>query len=357
LTGKGSVLRILLILKNRASLTGAGTYEEILVRELRRRHQVKVYESEQDLGEEWDIAHCSDLKHLPLKVARKLRCPLVVDAHDYYWIRYYHFFCLDFPLRFLLQKFRKIKYHYLFKHIDGIILHGRFMYDIYEHPRKYLNFYFGLDYHGIDDRSWEEREDLILFVGGDFFRKRLPRLLRAMPLVLRMVPTARLKVIGSDYWYAKAFARFLARGLPVEFMYGVPRAEVYREYGRAKALVLPSEIEALSLVSAEATMAGVPPILADVGGMPEVVEDGRTGFIFPLADTEILADRIVACLTDRDLSARLVREGKKFFGRYTIDGMMERLEEIYRDVLTTASSPFKTHPHPDPPLEREGVKN
>lgn len=326
-------MKILLLTKNQVSLTGAGTYEAIVLRELRKRHEVKVYESDADLLGEWDLAHCTDLKHLTLGIAKRLRCPLVVDAHDYYWIRYYHFLCLDFPLRFLLQKYRKIKYHFLFRHIDGIILHGKFMYDIYSHPRKYLSFYFGLDYGGIEEKAWEERENLILFVGGDFFRKGLPRILRAMPLVLQKVPTARLRVIGKDYWYAKVFARFLSRGLPVEYRYGVPRAEVYREYGRAKALVLPSEIEALSLVSSEATMAGVPPILADVGGMPEVVEDGKTGFIFPLGDTEILADRIVRCLTDREMSELLVRQGKEFFGQFTIDSMMIRLEEIYRDVI------------------------
>ena len=331
-------MKILLITKNRESLTGAGTYEAVLSRELAKRHEVKVYESEQDLEGEWDIAHCSDLKHLPLGVARRLRCPLVVDAHDYYWINYYHFFCLDFPLRFLLQKYRKIKYHYLFRHIDGMILHGRFMFDIYDHPHKYLSFYFGLDYTGIEGRPWQERDDLILFVGGDFFRKGLPRLLRAMPRVLEKVPTACLKVIGGDHWYARWLARFLSRGLPVEFAYGIPRAEVYKEYGRAKALVLPSEIEALSLVSAEATMAGVPPILADVGGMPEVVEDGKTGFVFPLDDTTLLAERIVACLTDRELSERLVKNGREFFGRFTIEGMMDRLDEIYRDVVSRPDS-------------------
>lgn len=330
-------MKILLILKKHASLTGAGTYETILSRELAKRHEVKVYKTDKDLEEHWDIAHCSDLKHLPPGLARRLRCPLVVDAHDYYWINYYHFFCLDFPLRFLLQKYRKIKYHFLFKYIDGIILHGRFMFDIYNHPHKYLNFYFGLDYAGIRERPWAERENLILFVGGDFFRKGLPRLLRALPLVLRQVPTARLKVIGSDHWYARWLALFMSRGLPVEFAFGLPQAEVYKEYGRARALVLPSEIEALSLVSAEATMAGVPPILAGVGGMPEVVEDGKTGFVFPLENTKILAERIAACLTDRELSERLVSNGQEFFGRFTVERMMDRLDEIYSEVLSNAN--------------------
>ena len=328
-------MKILLILKTHTSLTGAGTYEGILHRELAKRHQVKVYDGPEDLDADWDIAHCSDLKHLSLGLARGLRCPLVVDAHDYYWINYYHFFCLDFPLRFLLQKYRKIKYHFLFKYIDGIILHGRFMFDIYNHPHKYLNFYFGLDYAGIRERPWTEREYLILFVGGDFFRKGLPRLLRALPLVLRHVPTARLKIIGSDHWYARWLARFMSRGLPVEFAFGLPQAEVYKEYGRARVLVLPSEIEALSLVSAEATMAGVPPILADVGGMPEVVEDGKTGFIFPLKNTGILAECIIECLTDQELSERLVSNGQIFFGQFTIEQMMDRLDEIYSEILLT----------------------
>jgi glycosyltransferase involved in cell wall biosynthesis len=326
-------VKILIIANTGESLTGGGTYQANVLRELAGRHTVKVYESEADLAEKWDIAHCLNLKHLSPALARKLRCPLVVDSHDYYWVRYYHFFCLDFPVRFLLQQYRKIKYHRLFEHIDGIILHGRYVYDLYDHPHKYLNFYYGLDYSEIASRPWEEKENLILFVGGDYFRKGFHRLLRALPLVLKKVPDARLMVIGNDYGYVKAFARFLARGLPVEFIYGMPRAELYRTYGRAKAFVMPSEIEAIPLVSSEATMAGVPPILSDAGGNPEIVLDGETGFIVPLDDYGLLAERIVQCLTDRELSERLVRHGKEFLGQFTSDRMIGRLEEIYKSVI------------------------
>jgi glycosyltransferase involved in cell wall biosynthesis len=326
-------VKILILAKQGESLTGGGTYQANVLRELAKRHTVKVYESEADLREEWDIAHCLNLKHLSPDLAKKLRCPLVVDSHDYYWIKYYHFFCLDFPVRFLLQKYRKMKYHQLFKLIDGIILHGRYVYDLYDHPRKYLNFYYGLDYSGIAARPWEEKENLILFVGGDYFRKGIHRLFRALPLVLRKVPDARLMVIGNDYGYVKAFARFLARGLPVEFVYGMPRAELYATYGKAKAFVMPSEIEAIPLVSSEATMAGVPPILSDAGGNAEIVLDGRTGFIVPLDDYEMLADRIVRCLTDRELSERLVWQGQEFLGQFTTVKMISGLEDIYRDVI------------------------
>jgi glycosyltransferase involved in cell wall biosynthesis len=326
-------MRILVIAHRGESLTGGGTYQANVLKELARHHEVKLFESEADLEQQWDIAHCLNLKHLSLAVARRLNCPLVVDSHDYYWVRYYHFFCLDFPVRFLLQIFRRIKYRFLFRYIDGIILHGQYVYDQYEHPHRYLNFYYGLDYSEIATRPWQERENLILFVGGDYFRKGIHRLLRAMPKVLEKIPDARLMVIGNDYGYVKAFARFLARGLPVEFVYGLPRAELYKAYSKAKAFVMPSEIEAIPLVSSEATMAGVPPILSDAGGNPEIVLDGKTGFIVSLDNYDLLAGRIVQCLTDQVLSERLVRQGREYLGQFTTERMIGRLEEIYRDVI------------------------
>lgn len=330
-------MKILIIARKGESLTGGGTYQANVVRGMSRRHEVRMYTSEKDLEEEWDIAHCLNLKHLSPRLARKLKCPLVVDSHDYYWIRYYHFFSLDFPVRFLLQKYRKFKYRLLFQYVDGIILHGQYVYDQYDHPHKYLNFYYGLDYSEIASLPWERKENLILFVGGDYFRKGIHRLFRAMPKVLERVPDARLLVIGNDYWYVKAFARFLARKLPVEFVYGMPRTELYQNYGRAKVFVMPSEIEAIPLVSSEATMAGVPPVLSDAGGNPEIVLDGRTGFIVPLENTDKLAERIVQCLTDSDLSERLVRQGKEFLSQFSEESMMNRLDEIYRDVISTAT--------------------
>jgi glycosyltransferase involved in cell wall biosynthesis len=331
-------MRILVIGKGRESLTGAGTYEAALVRALAEHHHVKLLESEDDLNGEWDIAHCTDVKHLGFKVARRLHCPLVADAHDYYWVRYHHFFCPDFPVRFLLQKYRRLKYRYLFRLVDAMIVHGRYVLEHYPHPRTYLNFYYGLDFGGIVPRPWEEKENLILFVGGDYFRKGLHRLLRALPGVLAQVPNTRLMVIGNDYWYVKLFARFLARGLPVKFIYGMPRQELYATYGKAKVFVMPSEIEAIPLVSTEATMAGVPPILSDAGGNKEIVLDGETGFIVPLEDRSLLAERIVSCLRDRELSERLVRQGREFLGQFTAERMVARLEEIYSDVIDNAGS-------------------
>lgn len=339
----GNRLNVLLLTRPNISLTGSGTYEANLLQELGKHCNIKLYESEQDLESDWDIAHCTNLKHLSWSVARRLRCPLVVDVHDYYWVQYYHFFCPDSPVRFLLQKLRRLKYQVLFRHVDGLILHGQFLYDLIQHPRKYLSFYFGLDYSAISPKPWEERDDLILFVGGDYFRKGLHRLLKALPLVLEQVPTAKVLVIGKEPLHSRLFARFLSRKLPVEYVYGMPREQVYQTYGRGKVLVLPSEIEATPLVIAEGIMAGLPPVVSKVGGHPELVQHAKTGFLFELGDTEALAGYLIQCMTRPELSQQLVNNGQDFLKQFTIDGMMMRLEEIYRNLISVQSKKGQQH--------------
>lgn len=326
-------LKLLLLTRPNLSLTGSGTYEANLLKTLGERFEMRLYRSEEDLDEKWDIVHCTNLKHLSYRLAKRLTAPLVVDLHDYYWVRYYHFFCPDFPVRLLLQKWRRLKYHLLFRHIDGLILHGQFLYDLIPHPCKYLSFYFGLDYSAISPKPWDEREDLILFVGGDYFRKGLHRVLRALPLLLEKVPTARLLVIGKEPLHSRLFARFLSRNLPVDYIHGMPREQLYQTYKRGKVLVLPSEIEATPLVIAEGTMAGLPPVVSRVGGHPELVQHGKTGFLFDLDDTAALASHLEQCLTDQQLSEQLVTNGQRFLSQFTMNRMLDRLEQIYNEAI------------------------
>ncbi len=329
---KNGRLRILLLVRENLSLTGSGTYEANLLRELDKRFAVTLYRNVQDLEGDYDVAHCTNLKHLDPVVARRLRCPLVVDIHDYYWVRYFHFFCMDAPLRYLLQKIRHYRYQRWFSVIDALILHGRFLFDLIEHPRRYFSFYFGLDYSAITPRPWEERENCILFVGGDYFRKGLPRIIKALPAILAKVPDARLLVIGKEPWHSRLLARWMARKLPVDFVYGMPREAVYQTYSRGKVLVLPSEIECTPLVIAEGTYAGLPPVVSRVGGHPELVSHGKTGFLFDLDDSSALADAVVTCLTDQQRSQELVQAGRAFFDGCSVSGMIDRLAAIYQDL-------------------------
>ena len=102
----------------------------------------------------------------------------------------------------------------------------------------------------------------------------------------------------------------------------------------ANLLLLPSQSESFGLVALEALAAGVPVIASRVGGLPEVVHDGVSGYLFPPGDVEGMARQAVALLRDRSLAERLGRAGaKRAADRYPPERIVPRFEELYHRVL------------------------
>ena len=74
--------------------------------------------------------------------------------------------------------------------------------------------------------------------------------------------------------------------------------------------MLPSFSEGLPNVALEALAAGVPVVATAVGGTPEVIEDGRTGYLVPPGDASALARRIHDVICDPDTRDRFIRQGR-----------------------------------------------
>jgi glycosyltransferase involved in cell wall biosynthesis len=96
--------------------------------------------------------------------------------------------------------------------------------------------------------------------------------------------------------------------------------------------VLPSESEGFGLVVREAQAVGVPVVATDTGGLSELVRDGDTGLLVPPRDTAALAAALRRMLEDPALRRRLSEAGRREAGASGLDGYLERLGKIYRDV-------------------------
>ena len=119
-------------------LTGSGTYRDVLLHEMGRRHNIRIYSTPEDLKEKWDIAHVLDLKHANLRCWQDVSFPVVVDIHDYYWTRFHYFPCPDLPLRFVLQKVRKRRYSKILSRVQAIIVHSEYVKDTIRHPKIFV---------------------------------------------------------------------------------------------------------------------------------------------------------------------------------------------------------------------------
>ena len=99
-------------------------------------------------------------------------------------------------------------------------------------------------------------------------------------------------------------------------------------------MVLPSEQESFGLTALEAHACSVPVIAAAVGGLTEVVVDGKTGFLLPVGDIHGMSKRALSLLTDRELD-RAFRKCARKRALEAFDSRMiiPQYEALYEDVL------------------------
>ena len=78
----------------------------------------------------------------------------------------------------------------------------------------------------------------------------------------------------------------------------------------------------------------VPVVCTNVGGIPEVIEDGINGFLVPVANSITLAEKMIYLLKDKTLSNKFVLYGyQKIKQRFSLQSMLGKYAEIYSDLI------------------------
>ncbi|MBP2299377.1 glycosyltransferase [Azospirillum picis] len=148
-------------------------------------------------------------------------------------------------------------------------------------------------------------ERYMVFFGRLEGRKGIGPLGRALPDVLAANPDLHLVMVGGeDPASLPAIAQFRRDVAPVadrvHFLGALPRGEALSVVARAELAVVPSLWESFGFVVVEAMALGVPVVASDCGGIPEIVEDGRSGWLVPPGEAQPLRDALIARLADRE---------------------------------------------------------
>ena len=130
-------------------------------------------------------------------------------------------------------------------------------------------------------------------------------LLDAFVLVRRELPDARLLLVGSGELMGELQDRVRNLGLEGSVEITGPVPEVWPELARGHVFALASTTEAFGIAIVEAMAAGLPVVASDVGGIPELVEVGVTGELFPPGDSAALAAHLIRILAAPDLRSRM----------------------------------------------------
>lgn len=99
--------------------------------------------------------------------------------------------------------------------------------------------------------------------------------------------------------------------------------------------LLPSKSEAFSLAALEAMSSGVPVISTNVGGMPEMITDGKTGFLAEVGDVKTMVTKGITVLTNPELHKKISQNALiKVNAQYTSEQIVKQYEEYYYEVLS-----------------------
>jgi starch synthase len=111
------------------------------------------------------------------------------------------------------------------------------------------------------------------------------------------------------------------------------QAETIALYSGAAVSVVPSVYEPFGIVVVEAMACGAPVVASRVGGIPEIVQDGRSGLLVPPKDPTTLADAVNRVLADGALAGRLAANGRRRVERgFTWEAAARRTFEIYKSL-------------------------
>ncbi|MFE5812212.1 glycogen synthase [Streptomyces sp. NPDC056479] len=184
----------------------------------------------------------------------------------------------------------------------------------------------------------------VLFVGRITRQKGVPHLLRA---VRDIDPAAQVVLCAGapdtpeidqefrDLYQELSRVREGVHWIPQM----LPRPEVIQLLTHAAVFVCPSVYEPLGIVNLEAMACGTPVVASQVGGIPEVVDDGKTGLLVPLDDgfEAGLARALDSVIGDPETARRMGEAGReRAVGEFGWDAVARRTVRLYREILKQA---------------------
>lgn len=196
--------------------------------------------------------------------------------------------------------------------------------------------------------SWERCERHTIFLSqGHYPIKGLHKVLEALPFVLRHYPETKIvlaghKTLTMPVYRLSGYARYCMQLIEknnlhnsIEYVGMLDEKAMAEQYAKAHVFVCPSSIENSPNSVGEAQLVGTPVIASYVGGSMDMVEDGKTGFLYRFEETPLLAMRICEIFANRELCETLSsNERLAAASRHDGETNAKQLIHIYNDILS-----------------------
>lgn len=207
-------------------------------------------------------------------------------------------------------------------------------------PIHVIHNFVNCDLYQRDEQAAERRmeyakPDERLLVHLSNFRpvKRVTDVIEIFDRVQKKIP-ARLMMIGDGPDRRAAERLACERGIHNKVHFMGKQDVIHEKLAMADVMLLPSEMESFGLAALEAMACEVVPVASRVGGLPEVIEDRKDGFLAPAGDVEMMAQCALEVLSDDALLAAMRKSARATAqARFCTTKIIPQYENLYREVL------------------------
>ena len=153
-------------------------------------------------------------------------------------------------------------------------------------------------------------------------------------LVNKVFPQAKFLLIGDGVLRPKIEKLIKKFNLNEHIILTGWRKDIPQILSAIDIFVLTSLWEGLPIAALEALASAKPVVATDTGGIQEIVKDGKTGFLVPPKNINILADRVITLLKDRALRSKMAEEARNSVGlEFTYGYMVNQTQELYANLI------------------------
>src|SRR5215470_1896315 len=196
---------------------------------------------------------------------------------------------------------------------------------------------------------------LVGIVGRIFPIKNHHLFLEAAARVAAEEAYARFLVVGDGVLRQEIEARARSLGLADRVTFTGWRRDLPRVYPDLDVLVVSSRNEGTPVSAIEAMASGCPVVATRVGGLPDLIEDGKTGSLVPSEDAEALAGAILRVLRDREAARAMAEAAREWVSqRFRARRLIGDMEQLYGELLAEKGIVAQRGPAPRSELLKRG---
>ena len=172
----------------------------------------------------------------------------------------------------------------------------------------------------------------LLHLGRISYEKNCDVILKAFALIQKKIPEASLSIVGEGPALLSLKDQVSELGLQekVSFCGFLPHTELREVYKKHDLFLTASTMETQGLVVLEAMACALPCVGVDAYALPELIHDGRNGFIVEPFASEKMAQRVLKIIKNETLYKSFSKESIKIAREHDIEACTDKLEKIYK---------------------------